>query len=197
MKIAMIGKGNVGQALAAGLRRAGHEVVHGVRAPERPDELPVVEAVAACELAVLAVPYTAALDVAAAIPDWGGKVLVDATNPILPGLSGLEVGTTGSGAERIAARAAKARVVKAFNTTGAENLAQAAYPGGRGWMPVAGDDGEARAVVLELAASLGFEAVDAGPLVAARYLEPFAMTWIHLAYRGGLGRGFAFGLLRR
>jgi hypothetical protein len=45
--------------------------------------------------------------------------------------------------------------------------------------------------------SLGFDGVDAGPLMAARYLEPFAMTWIHLAYRQGFGRKFAFSIIRR
>lgn len=197
MRIAMIGKGNVGQALALGLRRAGHEVVFGVRDPQAPDQRTVAEAVAGAELAVLAVPYAAALEVAASVPDWAGTVLVDATNPIAPGLSGLSVGTTTSGAEQIAARARNARVVKAFNTTGAENMAHPDYAGGRPMMPVAGDDADARRAVLGLASALGFEAVDAGPLSAARYLEPFAMTWIHLAFKCGLGRGFAFGLLRR
>ena len=56
---------------------------------------------------------------------------------------------------------------------------------------------EARQRVLTLATLIGFDAVDAGPLLAARYLEPFAMTWIHLAFRQGLGRQFAFGLMRR
>lgn len=197
MRIAMIGKGNVGQALAEGLRRGGHEVVFGVRDPQAADQRPVAEAVAGAGLAVLAVPYAAALEVAASIPDWAGTVLVDATNPIAPGLAGLSLGTTTSGAEQVAARARNARVVKAFNTTGAENMAHPDFPGGPPMMPVAGDDAEAREVVLGLAADLGFEAVDAGPLSAARYLEPFAMTWIHLAFKGGLGRGFAFGLLRR
>lgn len=197
MRIAVIGKGNVGQALAGGFRRMGHEVVFGARAPEGEGQRTVAEAVAAADLAVLAVPYAAALEVARILPDWGGKVLVDATNPLAPGLAGLEVGTTTSGAEQVAARAAGARVVKAFNTTGAETMAQADFPGGRPCMPVAGDDADARRLVMDLARGLGFEAVDAGGLRAARYLEPFAMTWIHLAYGCGLGRGFAFGLLRR
>jgi predicted dinucleotide-binding enzyme len=77
-------------------------------------------------------------------------------------------------------------VVKAFNTTGAENLADSAYPDGRPFMPVCGDDVEARVWVIELADRLGFDAVDCGELSAARYLEPFAMTWIHLAIRLGL-----------
>lgn len=197
MKIALLGKGNVGQALATAFRKAGHEVSFGVRAPEGPDQMSVTASVAWAEVAVLAVPYAAAGDLVLSIPDWGGKVLVDATNPIVPGLSGLSLGTTTSGAEQVAASAAHARVVKAFNTTGAENVADTRYAGGRPLMPVAGDDPEARKTVLDLASAIGFEAVDAGPLVAARYLEPFAMTWIHLAYKCGLGRGFALGLLHR
>ncbi len=43
---------------------------------------------------------------------------------------------------------------------------------------------------MTLATELGFEAVDAGDLSVARYLEPFAMLWITLAYRAGLGRDF-------
>lgn len=52
-------------------------------------------------------------------------------------------------------------------------------------------------VGMALAASIGFDAVDLGPLSAARYLEPFAMTWIHLAVKQGYGRRFAFSVLRR
>ena len=87
--------------------------------------------------------------------------------------------------------------MKAFNTTGAENMVQPRYPGGAVFMPVAGDDAEARARVVALATRLGFEAVDVGPLSAARYLEPFAMTWIHMAIKLGLGRRFAFARLQR
>jgi len=64
-------------------------------------------------------------------------------------------------------------------------------------MIVCGDDGPARTVAASLAADFGFEPVDAGPLRVARYLEPFAMLWIHLAYAMGHGPGIAFRLLRR
>jgi hypothetical protein len=146
---------------------------------------------------VLAVPADAAAGVARSRPDWQGKILVDATNPLAPGLAGLTVGTTSSGAEELAKLAHRARVVKAFNTTGADNMADSSYPGGRPWMPVCGDDAEARRTVLALAAAIGFDAVDLGPLSAARYLEPFAMTWIHMAVKLGQGRNFAFSVLRR
>jgi predicted dinucleotide-binding enzyme len=51
--------------------------------------------------------------------------------------------------------------------------------------------------VAKLAEDLGFEAVDAGPLKNARLLEPFAMLWIYLAIKQGLGPDIAFKLLRR
>ena len=81
-------------------------------------------------MVILAVPYAAALAIAAGRADWQGRVLVDATNPLAPGLAGLTLGTTTSGAEEIAERARGARVVKAFNTTGAENMADSRYPAG-------------------------------------------------------------------
>jgi hypothetical protein len=88
-------------------------------------------------------------------------------------------------------------VVKAFNTTGAENMADTRYPDGAPMMPVCADDADARQRVMALATLIGFDAVDLGPLMAARYLEPFAMTWIHLAIKQGHGRNFAFAMLRR
>ena len=109
----------------------------------------------------------------------------------------MTVGTTTSGAEEIAKAAKGARVVKAFNTTGAENMEDAHYPGGSVFMPVCGDDADARARVVALATLIGFDAVDCGDLKTARYLEPFAMTWIHMAIKLGHGRRFAFGRLKR
>ncbi|MFN3752353.1 MAG: NADPH-dependent F420 reductase, partial [Thiobacillus sp.] len=154
------------------------------------------QAIAASDTVILAVPYAALPAIAQSVPDWQGKVLIDATNPLAPGLSGLLVGTTTSGAEELAKLARGARVVKAFNTTGAENMADSRYPQGAPMMPVCGDDAEARQRAMALATLIGFEAVDMGPLMAARYLEPFAMTWIHLAIKQGHGRNFAFGMLR-
>lgn len=208
MSIAIIGAGNVGMALGQALTRRGETVVFGVPEPqkyaaavaslgERARLTGTAEAIAGADLVILAVPHTATAGIAQSVTDWQGKVLVDATNPLAPGLAGLTLGTTTSGAEVLAQQAKGARVVKAFNSTGAENMADAAYPGGLPMMPVCGDDADARQRVMALATLIGFEAVDMGPLMAARYLEPFAMTWIHLAFRQGMGRRFAFGLLRR
>jgi len=155
------------------------------------------EAIATSDVVILAVPYSAADSIARSVADWQGRILVDATNPLAPGLAGLSVGTTTSGAEEIARAAKGARVVKAFNTTGAENMADSRYPGGTVFMPVCGDDAEARTRVIALATLIGFDAVDCGDLKAARYLEPFAMTWIHMALKLGHGRRFAFARLQR
>lgn len=208
MSISIIGAGNVGLALGRAVIRRGEGVVFGVPDPGKyataiaalgPQACitTTVEAIAASELVILAVPYAASALVASSVPDWQGRILVDATNPLAPGLAGLSVGTTTSGAEELARLAVGARVVKAFNTTGAENMADSAYPGGVPLMPVCGDDANARAKVLALATLIGFDAVDCGELSAARYLEPFAMTWIHLALKRGFGRNFAFARLRR
>ncbi len=208
MRISIIGAGNVGTALAQAFIRHGAEVYLGVPSPQKYQSAvatlgplaklgTVAEAVAASEVVILAVPFAATRAIVSSVADWQGKVLVDATNPLAPGLAGLTVGTTTSAAEQIAAWAPTAKVVKAFNTTGAENMADAAFPQGLPFMPVCGDDAQARTKVIALASLIGFEAVDLGPLSAARYVEPFAMTWIHMAFKQGLGRKFAFGLLRK
>ena len=208
MKISILGAGNVGKALAGALMRAGQPVTIGVPDPARHADAvaalgPQValtgsdEAVESGELVILAVPFPAALTIAQTRADWQGRVLVDATNPLAPGLTGLSLGTTTSGAEQVAERARGARVVKAFNSTGAENMGDSRYAQGRPMMAVAGDDAAARQQVLALATLIGFDAVDMGPLSAARYLEPLAMVWIHLAFKQGQGRHFAFARLTR
>jgi 8-hydroxy-5-deazaflavin:NADPH oxidoreductase len=208
MAISIIGAGNVGMALAKAFVSKGEPVTLGVHdAAKYRDAVNGLgrlakigstrEAIAAADVVVLAIPYGAADSVARSVEDWEGRILVDATNPLAPGLAGLSIGTTRSGAEEIASAARGARVVKAFNTTGAENMADSRYPGGVPFMPVCGDDAEARARVMALATLIGFDAVDCGGLQAARYLEPYAMMWIHMAIKLGYGRSFAFGRLQR
>jgi hypothetical protein len=206
--IAILGAGNVGMALARAFVAKGESVIFGVPDPAKYAAAVAAlgtgagvgttqEAIAAGDLIILATPYSAAGSIARSVPNWDNRILVDATNPLAPGLAGLSVGTTSSGAEEIARVANGARVVKAFNTTGAENMADSHYAGGTIFMPVCGDDAEARARVIALATLIGFDAVDCGDLKTARYLEPFAMTWIHMAIKLGQGRRFAFARLQR
>ncbi|MBL8056869.1 MAG: hypothetical protein JNK29_09240 [Anaerolineales bacterium] len=132
----------------------------------------------------------------AAGADLAGRVLVDATNPLAPGLQ-LALGHTTSGAEQVAAWAPGARVVKAFNTPGVENMADPHYAGQAATMLICGDDASAKAVVAGLAEALGFDVADLGGLPQARLLEPLALIWIQLAIGQKQGRGIAFRLLRR
>jgi predicted dinucleotide-binding enzyme len=208
MKIAVIGMGNVGGALGRRWAEAGHQVTFGARNPGDPKTLSeakalgaaaagVADAAAGAEVVVLAVPWQAVPSTLAAAGDLAGKVLLDCTNPLTPDLSGLEVGPTTSGGEQVAKAAPGAKVVKVFNTTGAGNMADPRYGATRLTMLYAGDDAAAKQATARLAADLGFEPVDAGPLTMARLLEPFALLWITLAIRQQFGVDFAFNLVRR
>lgn len=204
MKIAVIGAGNVGAALGTRWAAAGYDVVFGVREPqsEKARALPApallpADAAREADVLLLATPWPATQAALETLGDLTGKVLLDATNPLRPDLSGLTHGHETSGGEFVAQWAAGARVVKVFNTTGAENLADPAYPSGPLVLPYCGDDPEAKRIAHALAAAIGFDPVDAGPLTQARLLEPLALLWISLAYRQGLGRDFGFRLERR
>jgi hypothetical protein len=206
MKVAIIGAGNVGRALATGWRKCGHEVTLGVRDPAsaRATELKQQgftiaapnDATAHADVIVLAVPWGAARAAIESLGALAGKIVIDAINPLTSDMS-LAVGHSDSAGETVARLALGARVVKAFNTTGANNMADSRYGAGKLVMLVAGDDPEAKATVMSLANDLGLEPVDAGPLAMSRYLEPMAMVWIKLALVQKLGRNFGFALLRR
>ena len=206
MRIGVIGSGRIGGTLGRGLAAAGHEVTYGWRDPTKPvpDDLrhergavaPVAEAVGGADVVILSTPWAAAEAALTAITDFGGKPLLDCTNPIGPGLT-LTHGHTDSGGEQVQRWAPTARVVKVFNTTGMENMADPRYGAQRALMLACSDDDAARDVALRLAEDIGFEAIGFGPLSNARLLEPVAMTWIQLALRYGQGRSFAVGLLRR
>ena len=209
MKIAIIGTGRVAAALGKGWAARGHMVTFASREPRGEKALALLEtagpnasaalvrdAVARSSTIILAIPFSAVADTLMQAGDLSGKVLVDCTNPIAPGLRPLFEPTT-SGAEQIAGWAPNARVVKAFNSTGAENMANHRYRDLPSTMFVCGDDELAKAAVWQLAEELGFDLADAGPLSAARHLENLALLWIHLAQVNGMGRGIAFRLLRR
>jgi 8-hydroxy-5-deazaflavin:NADPH oxidoreductase len=210
MTISIIGAGNVGMALATAFAQHKQKVVLGLRDPTRPPVIsdalvPMIkvssisDAITTSEVVILATPYAATANIVQSISDWQNKIVVDATNPIGYGPEGfyLLVGTQTSGAEEISKLAKGARVVKAFNSTGYENMKNSRYSEGLALMPVCSDDAAARAKVMSLASLIGFDALDVGELSAARYLEPYAMLWIHMAMKQGMGRQFAFGLLHR
>lgn len=208
MKIAILGAGVVGTALGLGWSRHGHEIRFGARdahsakvrdalaAIAGAAAMPIAAAVSWCDTAVLATPWGGTAAALEAAGGFGGKPLLDATNPLTPAY-GLALGHTTSGGEQVQAWARDAQVVKIFNTTGYGNMSDARYAQGRPLMPYCGDAPAAKAVAAGLATDLGFEAVDLGALDGARHLEPLALVWIRLALKQGLGRDIAFSLLRR
>jgi 8-hydroxy-5-deazaflavin:NADPH oxidoreductase len=201
MKISILGAGNVGTTLGAGWTKKGHDVFFGVRDPKKKPapvgkSLAVQEAVQASEVVILAVPWNAVPDALQSAGDLTGKIVLDATNPLLPDLSGLGVPNGKSGGEKVA-ELALAPVVKIFNTTGYPNMANPDYKGQPATMFYCGDDANAKRIAATLAGDLGFEPVDAGPLTQARLLEPLALLWISLALKQGLGVNIAFKLMRR
>lgn len=183
MKVAVIGTGNVGQALGGSIRRAGHEVVFAGRDAEKTTQVAnafgaqaaktASEAASGAEVIILAVPFGALEEVAAEIAGpAAGKVVIDVTNP------GPATEGGPSGAEQLAERLPDARVVKAFNTLFGSFMADPDQLATRVDALFATSDGEAREKVVELIASLGLRPVDAGPLDAARQME--AMAWLNI-----------------
>jgi NADPH-dependent F420 reductase len=193
MNISIIGAGNVGKALAGSFVRAGHTVTLSSAHPETARAAAAATgaaaadsnagAAAAADVVVLAVPYPALPQILDEVGDGlRGKVVVDATNPLRADYMGLATEGT-SGAEEIQARVPGARVVKAFNSALAARQADPTVDGVQVDGFVAGDDEEAKATTLELVRSIGFRAIDAGPLEMARALEAMALLNITLQLR--------------
>ena len=204
MRLAIIGTGNIGGGLGRAWAAKGHAITFGVRHVDDADTTALARAIGAsvatipasladADVIVLATPFAAVPAVAAALPDWAGRLVIDCTNPIGPGFKLLH-GHTDSGAEVVARLLPGARVVKSFSAQGAEVLAHPVYHGVAASNFYCGDDAEAKAVVKQLVEDVGFEAIDAGGLSSARFLEPITMLWITMSRT--LGRDFAFKVLR-
>jgi NADPH-dependent F420 reductase len=189
MRIAILGAGNVGTALATAFVRAGHDVV--IASPSDAAEAAAAsgartaasnrEAVGGAEAVVLAVYAPVVESIAAEIADLTpGMIVIDVTNRMAFGEAGPEIDTTTSNAEEFATLFPGARVVKAFNTLFAGHQVDPIAEGVRLDGFVASDDEAARRAVLDLAESIGLEPVDAGPLVRARQLEGLAFLNIYL-----------------
>lgn len=196
MRIAVIGRGNVGSALGGRWAEAGHEVLYGVRAPEAFDERTLAAVVEDADVAVLAVPHAAVPGAVEQLGDMSGKVVLDCTNPIAwrPGGPTVEEGP--SFARQLAERLPGASVFKVFNSTGAEVMRNPVFGDRASVMPYAGDDDARRADVARLVADVGFEPLDAGGLDRAPLLEGLAVLWIGLVMSGAMARSDAFAVLR-
>ncbi|EEF62268.1 NADPH-dependent F420 reductase [Pedosphaera parvula] len=214
MNIAMIGAGNVGGTLGSRWAKNGHKVTFGVRnlgdakvqkavgaGGANAKAASIADAVKGSEVVVLTVPWEGTQAAIQSAGNLNGKILIDCTNPVIMGAEGLQkglvLGHTTSAGEQVADWAKGAKVVKAFNTTGAGNMANPNYGSQKATMFICGDDASAKATVKQLSDELGFDTIDAGPLTAARLLEPTAMLWMHLAFACGMGMNFAFKVLKR
>jgi predicted dinucleotide-binding enzyme len=188
-KLAIIGNGNVGNALGRGATRAGYEVrIIGE------DPSATREAVTWADLVLLAVPFGAIDEVVKTVGrQLEGKVVVDVTNALTEDMS-LAVGFTTSGAEELQKKLPGARVAKAFNTNFAQHMDTGKLGDQRLTAFVAADDADAKQAALGLARAIGFDAVDAGPLRNARMIEPLAYFNIQLGYVLGMGTQIGFKL---
>lgn len=202
MRIGIIGAGNVGGMLGKLWAARGHDVTFGMRDPGtiRGDAKHAVDvhgaktasirdAGAAAEVIVLAVPAAAVEEIITIVGDWSGKVVIDANNRFAPSESGRSL------AEDIAALIPSAKVVKAFNTVGANRFENPMINGQAISMFICGDDAGAKSTVGNLVEELGFDLVDVGGLSQAALLESMAKLWVSLA-RSGFGRDMGFRLLR-
>lgn len=203
MKITIIGTGNMGSAFAKQLSTAGHSVrITGrdlTKAQRLASAFSGVEAFAAqealgdSEVVIVATAYQDAVAALKALGDLSGKVVIDITNPLSADYMSLTIGHKTSAAEEIAQALPHAQVVKAFNTLFAQVLADGPTfaNGQQGSVFVAGDSERAKQTAVAIAQSLGWDAVDAGGLANARYLEPLAGLNIYLGYGAGRGTGIA------
>jgi predicted dinucleotide-binding enzyme len=208
--LAFIGHGNVGGALAHRLQGLGHRVV--IAASEAGSDslaqlrarnpgilaAPIVDAVRGADVVFLATPFAVTADVLGSIAaELAGKVVVDCTNPVGPGLShGLR--SEQSGSQLLQARVPAEHVVKAFSIYGFENLEDNAFPG-VGVKPVmmyCGDDAAAKRVVGGLIEALGWEPLDVGGLVQALHLEHLTLLWIRMVRAGGAPPRLTWAVLR-
>lgn len=209
MKIAIIGAGAVGSSLGSAWAKRGHDIVFGVRDVNKPalkslckdigtSALPGPEAAAAGDIVVLALPWDGAEASIKALGDLSGKTVIDCTNPLgfEDGALFLDRGYTSSGGEAVASWLPGASVVKGLNQVPAEMMSDNSRLAGQPVQFIAGDDESAKATAKALIEELGFEVLDAGALVQSRILEPFGMVFINQALMRGMGRDWAFGILR-
>ncbi len=203
MKIAILGSGNIGGTLAAGLAKQSHQIVLGLRDITSADanELisnsknikaaSITDAVEQSDIIIIAVPLVAVPDVAKSLGDVSGKLIIETTNAF-----GKPLPEYGNGTVAIKKITGNNNVVKCFNTIGAENLANPVFGNFVADTFVAGNSKEAKDVAIQLAEDMGFgNCFDLGGDEALHLLESIAQVWGTLAYGAKMGRRLAFKVL--
>jgi len=197
----------MGGKLGTIFARAGHEVVFSyARSEKKLKKLAREakgkaqagtpgEAAQEADAVLLAVHWSRIDDVLSQAGDLSGKVVVTCSLPMNNDNTELVVAHTSSGAEELARKIPKARVVAAFNTVPSEVLFgvyEARRKASRPSLVYCGDDRGGKKVAAGLIRDVGFDPVDAGPLRIARYTEPFALLVGQLAYEGKSGPEVAY-----
>jgi predicted dinucleotide-binding enzyme len=214
MKVAILGSGVVGEVLARGFLRYGHEVRRASRDPQKlaawkeqagagASTGTFEEAAAWGELVVLAVKGVAAEEAVrlAGVDHLAGKTVLDATNPIAEeppenGVLKFFTGPNESLMERLQRQAPGARFVKAFSCVGNAWMVDPDFGGQRPTMFICGDSAEAKAEARGVLEQFGWEVEDMGASTAARAIEPLCMLWCIPGFRENRW-GHAFKLLRK
>ena len=209
MRIGILGSGLMGGKLGTLFGRAGHEVVFSYARSERKLKRLARAAGAKArhgtprdaaqdaDAVLLAVHWLRFDDVLGQAGDLAGKVVISCSLPMNKENTELVVAHTSSGAEELAKKIPKARVVAAFGTVPSEvffDVYEAKRRSRRPSLVYYGDDRRAKRVAAELISDIGFEPVNAGPLRIARYAEPFTLLIAQLAYetKGGPELAYRF-----
>jgi 8-hydroxy-5-deazaflavin:NADPH oxidoreductase len=207
MRVGILGSGLMGGKLGTLFARSGHDVVFSyARSEEKLKKLAREahrnaragtprEAAQGADALLLAVHWSRVDDVLGQVGDLSGKVIVTCSLPMNADDTELVQAHTTSGAEALAKKLPKARVVSAFNTVPSEVLLgvfAARSSATRPSLVYCGDDASSKGIAAELIRDVGFDPVDAGPLRIARYTEPFALLVAQLAYEGEGGPELAY-----
>jgi predicted dinucleotide-binding enzyme len=205
MKIAIIGTGNVGGALAQQLIKSGHTVLMGAQYPlsEKSIKLATIigedrfaaieKAAKQSEVIIITTPPDVVLNIIPKLGNIEGKTIIDATNSVR-----VKPEPYPTAYDAIKAITKSDAVVKCFNTTGFENMLNPVYKSGAIDMFCAGDNKQAKLVATKLAGDIGFvSCFDFGGDDKVELLEKFALCWINLAIMQGHGRDIAFKIVRR
>jgi 8-hydroxy-5-deazaflavin:NADPH oxidoreductase len=203
MKIAIIGTGNIGAALATKWTNKGHIINLGVKdennfkgidlmKKENIKVYSIKEAVSISDVVLIATPPTAIFEIAEQLGDVTGKIIIDATNNVAQKINPYPT------VFHFLVEKTAAEVVKCFNSTGFENIADTNYNGETIDMFMAGDSEKAKLIAEQLAMDAGFGAcINFGKADKVALLEKFALSWINLAIMQGYGRNIALRLVKR
>ena len=189
--VTIFGSGNMGSAIGDVLTSGGATVEHLTTSSAR-------DSAVNGDIVILAVPYLAQSEIAAAYGDQlAGKVVVDISNPLnLETFDSLAVPADSSAAAELAAALPDSQVLKAFNTNFAATLAAKTVGANKATVLIAGDDAGAKSALADAVQAGGVDAIDAGALSRARELEALGFLQLKLALADKLGWTGGFASIR-